>query len=149
MNFERTNLWNFRDEATYAFLEQKYRDREKLGAEYNEARKLADKSQTIDGRPNPQHPRLVLEADMAQIKLEMAYIIDRNGQLQQYIETLEYLHQRVGILEGAYGHTKMLAENCRIDYGLTKAMHDKINKAIKEREDEKNSGQPTGPERKG
>lgn len=132
MSHERAALWNFRDEATYAFLEQKYRDREKLGAEYDAARKLADKSQTIDGKPNPQHPRLALEADMAQLKLEMAYIIDRNSQLQQYIATLEYLHERVGILEGAYGHTKLLAETCRIDYALVKDALDKIHKFLKE-----------------
>lgn len=139
MSYERAALWTFRDEATYAFLEQKYRDREKLGEEYAAARKLAEKSQTVDGKPNPMLPRLEMQADMAQMKLEMSYIIDRNSQLQQHIETIGYLHDRVGILEGAYGHTKMLAETCRIDYVLTKGLHEKLTKYLKEHEHVENS----------
>lgn len=108
--------WSMRDEGQYQFMARKYADRQKLSKEYEEKRKLADKSETIDGKPNPQHPRIRLEADMAQMRYEMAYILEKNSMLSEQIGILVQLFERVSLLEGAYHHTKMLAENCRIDY---------------------------------
>lgn len=108
--------WTMRDEEQYQFLEKKYGDRRSLYEGAVHARKQADRSETIDGQPNPHHRRLVLEAEMAQMRYEMAYVIDKNKFLSQFIETIEFLHQRVGLVEGAYHHVKLLAETARIDY---------------------------------
>ncbi len=108
--------WELRDERHYQFIARKYHDRRKLAAEADEKRKLADKSETINGKPNPQHPRLCVEAEMAQMRYDMAYMVDKNTQLEQYIETIEFVHQRLGILEGAYGHIKTLVMGSRMDY---------------------------------
>lgn len=115
--------WSLQDEGQYQFLQRKYHDRRTLSKEATAARKLADKSETVNGQPNAHHPRLVLVADMAQVRCDMAYVMDKNRQLEEQITALSWLHQRVDILEGAYGHIKMLAETCRIDYAsVLKAM---------------------------
>ena len=128
--------WELHDERQYKFMEQKYHDRHKLFNEAEAARKLADKSQTIDGKPNPQYPRLCMEAEMANMRYEMAYIIDKNTQLSAIIETIAFMHQRVDILEGAYGHMKLMAETCKIDYSLVADALKSIKK-LKEQTDGK------------
>lgn len=108
--------WSMRDEGQYQFMAKKYAERKKLADEFDVKRKLADKSETIDGKPNPQYPRIRLEADMAQMRYEMAYIVEKNAMLSEQVQIMGNLFQRVDILEGAYGHMKLLAEGCRIDY---------------------------------
>ena len=136
--------WQMRDENMYAFIERKYHDRQALSDQAEAARKLAEKSQTIEGNPNPQYPRLLIEADIAQMKLEMAYVLDKNAQLAQYIDTLEFLHQRVGVLEGAYAHIKMLAETCRIDYALISKAVEFVKKFKQEHSDDKEKPTKSG-----
>lgn len=111
MSKDLTRMWEIRDESYYSFLKHKYKDRAKLSQEAEDKRKAAD---AMVG--SPHHLRMTVEADMASMRLDMAYIVDRNNQLEQYLETVEFLHQKVGILEGAYSHIKMLAEVCRNDY---------------------------------
>lgn len=111
--------WDFRDEEQYAFIEKKYGNRRALWEAAQQARREADGKELKDGQPNPQHRRLVLEAEMATMRFEMAYVIDKNKQLQQIIEPLEFVFQRLTILEGAYGHVKLLAETAKTDYILT------------------------------
>lgn len=114
MDWAQVNLWSSRDEAFYAFMKEKYKDRQRLSTEAEQKRKAAEKMKDTD----PHFHRMAMSAEMAQLRLDMAYIVDRNNQLEEMIGTVEYLHQRVGIVEGAYSHTKMLAETCRIDYAL-------------------------------
>ena len=116
--------WGFGDEQFYTFLKHKYADRRQLKADAEEKRKAAEKM--IDGK-DPHYHRMAVTAEMAQLRLDMAYIIDKNNKLEQYIETIEYLHQKVGVLEGAYGYVKMLAENLRIDYSRISDLYKKLN----------------------
>lgn len=115
MNIE-ANIWAIRDEQFYGFLKMKYADRKKLCDEAEEKRKAAEKMKDTD----PHFHRMAVSAEMASLRVDMAYIVDRNNQLEQYLETIEFLHQKVGILEGAYGHIKMLAEMAKADYNLAK-----------------------------
>lgn len=108
--------WNLRDEGYYEFLKTKYQDRAKLATEAEQKRKAAEKAKDTD----PHYHRLQVSSEMASLRLDMAYIVDRNNQLEQYVSTLEFLHERVGILEGAYGHTKLMAEIVRADFELLK-----------------------------
>lgn len=135
--------WSIRDEGQYQFMATKYGDRKRLSEEYEAKRKVADKSETIEGKPNPQYPRIRLEADMAQMRYEMAYILDKNKQLSEQVEALTWLYQRVDILEGAYGHMKLLAETTRIDYHAVKSMMQKLQPLIKEQADGKETGTGT------
>lgn len=98
--------WCFRDDKMNTLLENKYADRKKLAEEAEQKRQAVEKMDAA----NPLYHRAAVSSEMAQMRFEMAYIIDKNRQLAQYIETIEYLHQRVGILEGAYGHLKLLNE---------------------------------------
>lgn len=107
----KDHAWNFRDEEQYSFIEKKFSDRRKLYEAAQYARKLADEAEPKDNQPNPQARRLRLEADMAIQRYEMAYIVDKNKQLQQIIEPLEFVFQRLSILEGAYSHVKTLGDN--------------------------------------
>ena len=106
-------MWTIRDEGYYSFLKIKYQDRAKLSQEAQEKRKACDSM-----GDSPHRHRMSVEADMATMRLDMAYILDRNNQLEQYLETIEFLHQKVGILEGAYSHVKLIAENCRNNYDI-------------------------------
>lgn len=141
-------VWAMRDERVYSMLERKYTDRKKLAAEAEDARKLAEKNQTIDGKPNPLLPMLLMRAEIAQLRFEMSYIIDKNTHLGSIIETVDYLHTRIGIAEGAYAHVKMLAEGNRIDYVVTKELHAKLTTFLKEQADAKDHREPARPDGK-
>jgi|GEM_PF-5633264 len=104
-------IWEIRDEQYYSFLKHKYKDRQRLRTEAEEKRKAAEAM-----KDSPHRHRMTVEAEMASLMVDMAYIVDRNNQLEQYLGTIEFLHQKVGILEGAYAHIKMLAETCKNDY---------------------------------
>lgn len=120
-SWEEQATWNFEDEAHNDWVQFKYgkENRAKLKDDYTTKSKLAEKSKTLpDGRPNPHHPRLQLEADLAQTRYDMAYLVARNQELENKMEILVQLFDRVGILEGAYSHIKTVAEVAKIDYGL-------------------------------
>lgn len=130
---EEDLMWSFRDESFYSFLKFKYQDRAKLQAEAEEKRKAVDKMKDGD----PLYHRMAVSAEMAGLRVDMAYIVDRNNKLEEMIETISFLHQRVGILEGAYGHMKMMAETVRIDYSLISKLHEKLKPLLKEQENGK------------
>lgn len=94
--------WSLQDEGAARFIAVKYADRRKLYDEWQAKRKVADKSETVNGQPNPQYPRLRMEADIAQMRFEMAYLIAKNHDIEQQIDILGSLHGRVSVLEGAY-----------------------------------------------
>ena len=121
--------WGFGDEQHYSFLQHKYGNRRQLKDDDEEKRKAAEKM--ADGK-DPHYHRMAVTAEMAQLRLDMAYIIDKNNKLEQYIETIEYLHQRVGILEGAYGHLKLLGENMKFDYSRISELYKKLFPPTKE-----------------
>lgn len=125
--------FNMQDERQYDFIRQKYADRRALMEQAAEARKKADSSQTVDGKPNPKHPALVLQADMAQLRFEMAYVVDKNNHLEAQVNILADLSQRVSILEGAYSHVKMVAETCRNYYHMVQSVLKKQDQKPKER----------------
>lgn len=110
MNSIETTMWAMRDEQFYDFLKMKYSDRKKLSDIAEEKRKSAEKMKD----DNPLYHRAQVSAEMASLRLDMAYIVDRNNQLEQYLATVEFLHQKVGVLEGAYGYLKMMLETCRL-----------------------------------
>lgn len=103
-------FWAFADEQFYSFMRRKYHDRAKLASEAEAKRKALEKVK----EDNPMYHRMAASVEMAALRLDMAYMMDKNTKLEQFIETIEYLHQRVGIVEGAYGHLKLLFEQCRV-----------------------------------
>ena len=62
--------------------------------------------------------RMAVSAEMAKLRVDMAYIVDRIAKMETVIAATARLHQRVDILEAAYGYQKMLAEKSRIEYAL-------------------------------
>jgi hypothetical protein len=103
---DNTLFWTFQDTSFYEFLKNKYKDRAKLHKEAEDKRKAAEKVPDT----SPLYQRAQVSAEMASLRLDMAYIIERNNNLEEMLGTVEYLHQKVGILEGAYGHLKLLNE---------------------------------------
>lgn len=110
---EIAGLWKFQDEANYAAMKDKYKNRKKLCDEMDAKRK-AFKDMAPD---NPFYHRAAVSAEMAQMRWEMSYIVAENERLRGMIETIDWLHQQVSILQGAYGHVKMLAETAKFEYG--------------------------------
>lgn len=108
-----TGLWVYQDEANYAAMQDKYKDRQKLCDEAN-AKRAALKDMTSD---NPFYHRAAVSAEMAQMRWEMAYIVAENQRLREMVGTIDWLHQQVSVLTGAYGHVKMLAETAKMEYG--------------------------------
>lgn len=111
---ENGMFWAYSDENFYSFMRNKYSNRANLAKEADDKRKALEKMKD----DNPLYHRMAAGAEMAQLRLDMAYIIDKNTKLEQFIETIGYLHQRVDILEGAYGHLKLLFETCKIQATL-------------------------------
>lgn len=110
MSFELANdegVWSMEDQANAEFLALKYQNRKQLGDDWTEKRKLAEMSKTKeDGKPNPLYPRLAMEAEMARMAFDMAYVIQINENLKQQVEILSSLYERVGLLEGAYSYLR-------------------------------------------
>lgn len=107
-------FWTYEDQSNLDYLELRYADRKKLGEEAISKRK-ALKDIASD---NPFYQRAAMSAELAAMRWDMAYIVAENKKLRMMIGTIDWLHTQVNILMGAYSHVKMLAEKCRIDYGL-------------------------------
>jgi len=103
-------FWAFSDEQFYSFLKRKYHDRAKLASEAEAKRKALEKVKDSD----PMYHRMAASAEMAALRLDMAYMIDKNTKLETFLETIGYMHTRLDIVEGAYGHLKLLFEQCRL-----------------------------------
>ena len=121
METEKEMAWSFEDEVEYDYIKLRYSDRKKLSERALETRKAA---KDID-QANPLYHRIAVTAEMAKLRCDMAYMVDRMEQLQATIGAMSYIHQQVDILTAAFGYQKMLGEKARIDYGL-------IAKALKE-----------------
>lgn len=120
--------WSFQDESNYNFIKLKYADRNALGDEAIAKRKaLADIA-----AENPFYHRAAVSAELAQMRYEMAYIVAENNKLREMIGTISWLHEQLSLTQGAYAHTKMLAERNRIDYALFKSGMDRIVKLKEE-----------------
>lgn len=114
---EETDVWSMQDEAQAQFLPMKYKERDALGADWQAKRKLADKNRLReDGTPNPHHPRLVMEAEMANMRYDMAYVIEQNRRLQEQANILMSLFDRVGMLEGCYGYLRQAFDCVKSQY---------------------------------
>jgi len=98
------------DFISMRMMQSRYGDRARLGDEWLEKRKLADKNKLLpDGKPNPLHIRFVLEADMARMAYDMSFMLEQNNIMQTQIGIMSEMYQRVAILEGAYNHVMMVA----------------------------------------
>jgi hypothetical protein len=123
--------WPFQDENAAKLVAMKYEDRKALTAEALAKRKAL---QDIDDK-NPFYHRAAVSCEMADMRCDMAYLILENKRLRELVEPIGWILQRIDILEGAYGHVKMLAESSRIDYGhIAKG----LKEIIKLREELKN-----------
>jgi hypothetical protein len=116
MEWSAGAMWSMQDDQFYDFLKRKYQDRQKLSIECEEKRKALEKTKETDAL----YHRMAVSAEMAQLRLDMAYIVDKNTKLEQYVETIGYLHTRLDIVEGAYGHLKLLFETCRLQSAIPK-----------------------------
>lgn len=99
--------WSMQDEGREELIALKYRDRKKLDEEAQKLWRAADSSQTVNGKSNPHYPRMKLEADVAEMRFEMSCVLAKNKDLQEQINILSGLYQRVSILEGAYNFLTM------------------------------------------
>ena len=110
--------------------------------EFQEKRKVADKSETVNGKPNPQYPRLRLEAEVAQMRYEMAYMVAKNKSLESRFELLYGLYERVSLLEGAYNFLTVGFENAKRMF--QEALSKQASVAVRERKicKEDNQNQP-------
>lgn len=117
MLIETPTDWSSSDEANYNFLKEKYKNRERLGEEWITARKLASKSEfKEDGSRNPHYARLAMEAEMARLTFDNAYLVARTEMMQEQVDLVASLFQRVGILEGAYQSLALATSTVKGDY---------------------------------
>ena len=133
-SWEEMATFSFQEEAQDRWVQFKYgpENRKKLEDDWREKSKLAENSKLLkDGKPNPHYPRLQLEADMAQTRFDMAFIVAKNVEMQRKLEMFEQLFERISILEGAYSHVKLIATNAKIDYDLVRNGLKKIEELTK------------------
>lgn len=98
-------------------MRSRYNNPSALGEIWLEKRKLAEKGQLLEnGKPNPQHPRLVIEADQARMAYDMAYMIQMLDNFGLQLEVYSELFQRVGLLEGAYSHLMVGMQSVKLEY---------------------------------
>lgn len=105
---------HWQDESDYNRMTERYSDRKAIGNEALAKRKALDDIKA----ENPFYHRAAVSAEMAQMRYDMALIVEENKRLREMIETIGYLHQRMEVVYGAYSHVKMLADKSRIDYAL-------------------------------
>lgn len=109
--------WTSQDESNYDFLKRKYQNRETLAEDWINKRKDAEKNKLKeDGKPNPQYPRMAMEAELARMQFEHATIIARVDIMEKQQEVMAGLFQRVGILEGAYQSLAVATQTVKVDY---------------------------------
>lgn len=123
--------WDISDEATEAFLKHKYQDRKILKEDHTAKKKIAEGQRLLDGKPNPQAPRLRLEADLAETRYEMSLIIHRNQVIERKLDMLEGLFERLALVEGAYSHLRLKSELANIDLLAAKKLYEKMTKGEK------------------
>jgi len=116
VNVSHREGWSAHDQAQLNFLQRKYGDREKLGDAWVEKRKHAAMNEKIDGKPNPHYPRLAMEAELARMAYDMAYVLEQNSMMQEQINILTELYHRVGLLEGAYAHLSQSTDYVKNQY---------------------------------
>ncbi len=129
--FENDQHASYLDEVEREFLRTKYGDakaRTSLGEDWRAKRKHADSSKfTEDRKPNPNYPRLNIEAELARTNYEMAHLVEMNTQLFRQIEYLMSFGQRIDLVEGAYAG---LREKL---YSVTRAYKESIDNHFNDR----------------
>lgn len=84
-------------------------------------------------RGSPQHARHILDVAIAQLSYDLAFMLERQSMMWREMEMMEEYHQRLGILEGAYGHVMAVASNISLADSIKRsmesmlAMHKKID----------------------
>ena len=130
--------WGWQDEVEYNHLKLRYSNRKELSQQAQDKYKALKDVVPRD----PMYHRMAVSAEMASLRVDMAYIVDKNNKLEEMLGTVAFIHQRLDILEGSYSYIKMLAEGGRIDYAtltrivkdIEKLKEEQIN-AIKQRSD--------------
>jgi len=98
-------------------VQSRYGDRTRLSEEWEEARKILKKNTTLpDGSPNPNRQRFELMESQARMAYDMGYLLQSNRILQDQVNMLSSYHQRLGILEGAYGHLMAMTQSVKLEY---------------------------------
>lgn len=118
---EPGSFWNWQDEVESSNINMRYSNRQRM---LNDA--IKKKKAFQDTTPDNQlYHRIAVSAEMARMRVDMAYLIAENIHLKGQIGTIRWLHDQLGILQGAYAHNKMLAEQARIDYAkIAKGLED-------------------------
>lgn len=112
------------DETNGTMLEHRYGNREQLGETWIEKRKLSDKNEKReDGKPNPHHPRFVVEEKIARLEFDMAFLVESNRILVEQQEMLTAIFQRMAVLEGAYSHIMTAIQVSNLDYTAKLRQH--------------------------
>lgn len=135
---------NSDDETNGGMLEHRYGDRRALGEEWLEKRKIADKNRLReDGSPNPHHPRMVLEEQMARVIYDMAYLVEANRILVEQNEMFSSMFHRMAVLEGAYSYLRTSTDHVKQEYyAQQKKLLEERKAALKVKPIDKN--QPKG-----
>lgn len=125
---DASEVWTMSDQANSDLVNMKYSDRDKLGQEWVDKHKAAEASKTReDGKPNPHYPRMAMEATLARMAFDMAYVVSENLRLRREMDILAELYSRVGIIEDAYAHLRSSTEQTKAQY------RDSLRKSLEER----------------
>lgn len=110
-------MFELENDPNMAMVRKRYENRDALGAEWLEKRKLADKHRTLaSGEPNPMYPRYALEEQVARLSYDMAFLVEQNRILAEQNLMMSEVYQRMGILEGAYSHLMTMAQGVKLEY---------------------------------
>jgi hypothetical protein len=127
------DLWTgMQDESEREFLRMKYADakaRQSLCDDWIAKRKHADSSvTTTEGKPNPQYPRLKLEADVARTNYEIAHVIEMNRQMLKQMELFCSVLPRLDMVEGSYSYLRQALDHAKTSYNESRINHLKDRK---------------------
>jgi len=131
MDDKKEDYWSFTDQANYDFMKLRYQSRTALLDEAIKKRKVLADSNPSD----PYYHRYAVSAEVADMRSDLAHFMKKIEIMEANVETLDWIHQQVDILQGCYAHQKMLAEKCRIDYGVVDLMLRQVTKLTKELRD--------------
>lgn len=109
--------YGLQSDPNWDMIRRRYADTNALGEDWAAKRNAAAKMKTgKDGAPNPLYPRYALEAEVARLTFDMAYLVESNRLLKEQNDIFSELFQRVGILEGAYGHLMASVQTVKLEY---------------------------------
>ena len=88
------------------FMRSQYADRKALCEAYVEKKKAARSA-----KGTPQEYKANLEEEIATLRYHMSFLLEKFDILNCMIGPMEEMYNRMSLLEGAYSHLKLVAQN--------------------------------------